>query len=86
MALDNEQIVRQAYQIAGDKDLRDGSRLSLTTARSPTSRSASPSAVPTGSPSRSRTTPGRSRTCTASCTSCTSAATSWWLCREPSSA
>jgi hypothetical protein len=44
MTVDNEQIIRQAYKTAEDKDLGDGSRPSPTTARSPTNPSVSPTA------------------------------------------
>jgi ketosteroid isomerase-like protein len=76
MSLDNEQIVRKAYQIAEDKDLK-GWVAAFTDDGTFTDYSIGVTfRGPEGLPSRWRTTRGPSLTCTASYTTSTSAATS----------
>ena len=66
MTLDNEQIVRKAYQIAEDKDL-EGWVAAFTDDGTFTDQSIGVTfRGPDGLPSRSRTMRERSRTCTAS--------------------
>ena len=77
MALDNEQLVRQAYKVAEEMDMAAWAA-AFTEDGTFTDESIGVTwQAPASSPSRSRTTTGRSRTCTASCTTSTSAAT-WW--------
>ena len=69
--MNNQQIVRRAYEVAEKKDIKGWVDCLRPTGRLPTIRSASPTAgrtVQPGSAKRSRSMRRHSRTCIASCT------------------
>ena len=79
MALDNEQIVRQAYKIAEDMDMAAWVA-AFTEDGTFTDESIGVTwKDPPNSPCKSRTTIGPSPTCTASFITSMSAATLWWV-------